>query len=69
VLPTVSRGSALVSNASLALKSGSIIFNCKNYFPVTLKGLAMTQNAELWNSYYSDGYIFLFMPLRFLGKI
>jgi len=30
----------------------------------------MTQNAEfcMWNSYYSDDYIFLFMPLRFLGS-
>jgi hypothetical protein len=60
-----------VSNASLALRFGSVIFNCKNYFSVALKGVAMTQNAVfcMWNSYYSDGYIFLFMPLRFLGKI
>jgi hypothetical protein len=60
-----------VSNASLALRSGSIIFNCQNYFSDALKGAAMTQNAEfcMWNSYYSDDYIFLFMPLRFLGKI
>jgi len=60
-----------VLSASLALISGLIILNCKNYYSVVLKGVAMTQNAEfcLWNSYCSDGWIFFYSCLSdFLEK-
>lgn len=60
-----------MSSASLVLRSGLLILNCKNYFSVALKRVAMTQNAEFcfWNSYCSDGWIFSYSCLSdFLEK-